>query len=431
MGALAYNMRKVTSPHQAQRAELLDTNFASLDTGLIRKEVEAIKMLRPTLSKYVYHTSLNFSGQEEGQLDNQKLTAIARDYLEGMGFSSNQYLIFRHYDAEHPHVHLLVNRISFDGSVVSDSNNYKKSEALVRKLEQQYNLIAVEQSSHLATGQGNKATKQPGSNKIIAQSSTITKAQAKGSALEQSRDVPIGQYNKAPLKAPTKGELEMVLRTNQPSHKMVLQEKLSSLLSENSLAMQDFISKCESEGICLLFNQASTGRVSGVTYFYENFKITGRALGDRFKWAELIKQVNYEQTRDREAISQASKRSKAIYGGAEAGRVADAQRGLGSDLGNATAYSAQFEQSTQADAADRGSAAKAGGDADEYQAAADQPAEQSGPADLLQQEYNTDSNHLDHSYAHHIGIEIADDIDDEAILGRNRRRQRKSRSNRR
>lgn len=79
-------------------------------------------------------------------LDSEKLLAIAHDYLAANGFTNNQYMIFRHYDAGHPHLHLLVNRICFDGTVVSDSNNYTKSEAIVREIAQRYNLITVEPS---------------------------------------------------------------------------------------------------------------------------------------------------------------------------------------------------------------------------------------------------------------------------------------------
>src|ERR1700753_4019532 len=141
MGALGYNLKKLNYKDPNKRAELLDTNFKSLVIEHIQKEVNLLKELRPNLGKYVYHTSLNFSNAEIQSLSNEKLLAIAHDYLEALGYTDNQYFIFRHYDAEHPHLHLLVNRIRFDGNVVSDSNNYKKSEAILRRLEYQYNII--------------------------------------------------------------------------------------------------------------------------------------------------------------------------------------------------------------------------------------------------------------------------------------------------
>jgi len=80
---------------------------------MIRQELKLVRGLRPNLNRYVYHTSLNFS--KEDKPDNAQLLEIAHEYLKESGYTNNQYLIFRHYDADHPHIHLLVNRICFDG----------------------------------------------------------------------------------------------------------------------------------------------------------------------------------------------------------------------------------------------------------------------------------------------------------------------------
>ncbi|HEY2581925.1 MAG TPA: relaxase/mobilization nuclease domain-containing protein, partial [Mucilaginibacter sp.] len=264
MGALNYNLKKLNHPDLQRRAVLLETNFTSLDKEQIRKEVELLRQLRPNLNRYVYHTSLNFS--KEDQLQNNQLLSIAIQYLQANGFTNNQYFIFRHHDALHPHLHLLVNRISFDGSVVSDSNNYKKSEDILRSIERQYNLIPVAPSIQVhqrATG---------------------------------------------------KDELEMIIRTGRPSEKMLLQEMMKNLLSQKNLTIPKLIRHGEQAGIHFLFNQASTGRITGITYFHNRFKIKGQSLGNAFKWAEIIKKINYEQNRDSKAISKANGRTKAIYG---------------------------------------------------------------------------------------------------------------------
>jgi len=71
MGALKYNLRKLVHPDEIQRAELLDSNFSSTDIMIINREVELVRQLRPSLKKYVYHTSLNFHNND--QLDNEML----------------------------------------------------------------------------------------------------------------------------------------------------------------------------------------------------------------------------------------------------------------------------------------------------------------------------------------------------------------------
>lgn len=264
MGALNYNLKKLYHPDPQMRAELLATNFASTDPAIIKQEVEMMKSMKPNLGRYVYHTSINFP--KEDLLDNDKLLAIANDYLKESGYTNNQYMVFRHHDADHPHIHLLVNRISFDGTVVSDSNNFKKSEAVLRNLEIKYGLTQVQDSE------------------------------------------------KAETKAVKKGELEMVIRTGKPSDKMLLQEKMKVLLDRPDLTITDLIRQGQKEGIHFLFNQAATGRITGVTYFHEGFKIKGQALGNRFKWAEIIKIANYEQNRDGKAISEANHSTRAKYG---------------------------------------------------------------------------------------------------------------------
>ncbi|TFF38484.1 relaxase/mobilization nuclease domain-containing protein [Mucilaginibacter psychrotolerans] len=283
IGALGYNLKKLNHKDSTQQAELLETNFASLDVALIKKEIDLVRRKRPALGNYVYHTSLNFLQEETEKLDNGKLLAIAGDYLQGMGFTDNQYMIFRHHDAGHPHIHLLVNRITFDGNVVSDSNNFKRSEALLRKLERVHHLKPMAQSKFVSA-------------QVSAQSVKV---------------FPTGSKFK---RAPKKDEIEMVVRTGKASNKMLVQEKLSLILNQPKRSMQDFIQHCEAEGVHLLFNQATTGHISGVTFFYNDFKAKGQALGGRFKWMEIAKQLDYEQNRDRQSVSEANCRTKAKYG---------------------------------------------------------------------------------------------------------------------
>jgi hypothetical protein len=461
MGALKYNWNKLAYPDPNIRAVLLSTNFTSLDLGFIRQEVNLIKSLRPSLGRYVYHTSLNFS--KEDVLDNKTMLAIAEDYLSLSGYTNNQYFIFRHHDADHPHLHLLVNRITFDGDVVSDSNNYKKSEAILRKLEQQYNLVTVEQSNHLSKGQDNPVSKYPRNrvnhvtdepgrdvageqesgvpveqfnNLPVARYNNVSMSLGKRVTVDQDKDVPVerssnvsaSRYIQTPLRAPTKSELEMVQRTGEASAKMELQERLLRLLSGPGISLPEFIGKCEAEGIHLLFNQASTGRVSGITYFYGDLKIKGQKLGNRFKWAELIKNLDYEQGRDGKAISQACERTRAIYGDYTTG-LPNTPGGLGSTERPATPNAGELIQptgnvKTDGSYAEQTSAAAYDNGAGNYTSGQDK-----GTGASVYKEAGRYGDWRDYAGGYIPDIEISDDIDDEAILGRNRRRQKQARTN--
>lgn len=63
------------------------------------------------------HISLNFDPSEKFPKD--KLIAIARDYMEGIGFGNQPYLIYQHFDAGHPHIHLVTTNIQATGKAIN------------------------------------------------------------------------------------------------------------------------------------------------------------------------------------------------------------------------------------------------------------------------------------------------------------------------
>jgi len=435
LGALNYNLKKLYHADPKKRAELLESNFTSIDSRMIQQELRLVRSLRPNLNRYVYHTSLNFS--KEDSLDNGELLAIAQDYLRESGYTNNQYLIFRHYDADHPHIHLLVNRITFDGDVVSDSNNYKKSEAVLRKLEHQYNLITVEQSnrrtiesnSGIAVERGNNISAEPYIVKATSVNSVISLERHNTVSDEPDDYQSIEKCNDVSQRAPTKDELEMVTRTGKPSEKMLLQELMNKFLRQKNINLQDLIIRGEQAGIHFLFNQATTGRVTGITYFHNGFKIKGQALGNRFKWAELLKKVDYEQIRDSQAISEANGRTKTKYGQStpENNNSADNQHRRGVNVGveNPARDTLEFGESKPA----IGSLSQ-----NDESTGSEDIVNPERPLERGQDAYFVDDSSAADSYGgfgNSINIEISDDIDDEAVLGRNRHRKKMPRTNRR
>jgi len=461
LGALNYNLKKLYHPDKDKRAVLLDNNFSSIDSRMIQKELRLVRSLRPNLSRYVYHTSLNFSNED--QLENEKLLEIAHEYLKESGYTNNQYMIFRHYDADHPHIHLLVNRICFDGSVVSDSNNYKKSEAVLRKLEYRYNLVKVEQSVHLSKdmhngetaeranrisanrsnglsaerGNGlpkelnNKRSKELGNRLTKERNSIISGKRGNSSSADLNTGVSAithsgitshqnsnrtnDQNNAVSQKAPTKSELEMVMRTGKPSEKMVLQELMKKLLKVKGLTIPDMISKAEKAGIYFLFNQASTGLVTGITYFHNGFKIKGQALGNQFKWGELTKKVDYEQDRDSEAISNANGRTRNIYG------TTDQSQNRGESNRGGQGNNRIFEGDT-ANPEPINSEPKSAFTAGKENRTVDEIVLKTKD---YTENYNDSPVDFDYSRDNFIqAIQITDDVDDEAVYGKQRLREK-------
>ncbi len=96
--------------------------------------------LNDRVSKSVGHISLDFSAQDKDKLSNILMLKIAHDYMKRMGIVNTQYIIARHFDKEHPHIHLVFNRVDNDGKTISDSNDRFRSEKICKGLTEKYDL---------------------------------------------------------------------------------------------------------------------------------------------------------------------------------------------------------------------------------------------------------------------------------------------------
>ena len=96
--------------------------------------------LNPRVSKVVGHISLSFSTQDSLKLSNEFMTQVAREYMEKMGIKDTQYIIGRHFDKDHPHVHIAFNRIDNHGKTISDKNDRFRSEKICKELTTKYDL---------------------------------------------------------------------------------------------------------------------------------------------------------------------------------------------------------------------------------------------------------------------------------------------------
>ena len=248
-GVLKYNQNRVDKGE----AVVLDTNLASNSAVKQTKEFNVVRQLKSNLSNAVYHVSLNLPYEDSNKLSDEKFANLARDYLEGMDFKSNQYILYKHLDVDHSHIHIVANRVNFSGNVVSDSHDYKRSESLIRKLEQKYNLselIRKEESNVLS-----------------------------------------------------KGEIEKCLRTGDVPERLELQNILIEILNQN-LLIKDFIDKLKLKGVNVKINQSlTTGFISGISFEYKGTFYKGSKIHKNFSWNNLkTKIIINEQNRNNPII---------------------------------------------------------------------------------------------------------------------------------
>ncbi len=106
----------------------------------IAMSFDAQSKMNPKVTKPVGHISLAFHKEDEHRLTDRAMAGIALEYLKEMGITDTQVLIVRHFDKEHPHVHIAFNRIANNGRTISDRNERIRSARICKELTKKYNL---------------------------------------------------------------------------------------------------------------------------------------------------------------------------------------------------------------------------------------------------------------------------------------------------
>ncbi|MES2329687.1 MAG: relaxase/mobilization nuclease domain-containing protein [Bacteroidota bacterium] len=143
-GALSYNEAKV----RAGNAELILASRYGCDAGdlLFSEKLKRFTLLNEkciTSDFNTVHISLNFSADDS--IDTEKMQLIARDYMQALGFEKQPYLVYRHNDTAHPHLHIVTTPVKANGKTIYLHNLVKrKSEPARKQIEEQYKLVKAE-----------------------------------------------------------------------------------------------------------------------------------------------------------------------------------------------------------------------------------------------------------------------------------------------
>ncbi|CQR34451.1 DNA topoisomerase (fragment) [Thiomonas arsenitoxydans] len=296
-GALAYDLGK-------EQGRILASNMAGRTPRELAAEFGAVRRLRPNLGKAVLHVSLSAAVGEK--LTDAQWQQIAQHYLRGMGLTNNPFIVTRHTDTEHEHIHLLVSRITLSGKVVSDGRDYARQEVLMREIERAFGLQSVAPS------------------------------------------------RASPRKAARKGEIEGALRTGQPSSRQRLQQ-LCDAAAAGCDSFTTYVERLEAVGVEVVpVVQRGGAKLSGLSYRLEGVLMKGSDLGRGYAAAGIQQRgVSYEQDRDVAAVRRCSEREAArAFGAADRGGApgeASARGGSGDEPGAAGAGDGRLERRDAAD----------------------------------------------------------------------------------
>ncbi len=140
-GILHYNENKVSA---GEAKLIMASGFAGEieRMGLLQKlhRFEHLQRLKPTVKTNALHISLNFDASE--QLDNAKVQQIAIAYMDKIGFGEQPFIVYRHDDAAHQHLHIVTTCIQKDGTSIKLHNiGNDLSEPARKAIEKEFNLV--------------------------------------------------------------------------------------------------------------------------------------------------------------------------------------------------------------------------------------------------------------------------------------------------
>jgi Relaxase/Mobilisation nuclease domain. len=142
-GCVCYVLRE-------DKSKLLEAVGVECTPEQMAEQFELQTLLNDKVRNKVGHTSLNFSPEDGERLktDDALMLQIAHDYMKRMGIENTQYIVARHTDREHPHCHIVFNRVDNDGKTISDKNDFYRNEKVCKMLTAKYRL-------HFANGKDN------------------------------------------------------------------------------------------------------------------------------------------------------------------------------------------------------------------------------------------------------------------------------------
>ena len=187
-------------------------------------------------AKPVFHASLSLPPGE--RLNDSQWLQAASKYLEGLGYSDVPFVVYRHTDRAHDHIHIVASRVTYSGTLISDSKDFARGMDLCRELEVLYKLSP-----------------------------------------------PTPRVGKLSLR---QDELHGVANKGEEHLKTTLRSIIQKS-AEGRPPLAVFTERLEQQGVGVRLNRTSQGSIRGISFEIDGAAFSGSSLGREFSWANLKK----------------------------------------------------------------------------------------------------------------------------------------------
>ncbi|KAB7529007.1 relaxase/mobilization nuclease domain-containing protein [Flagellimonas olearia] len=125
-------------------SEIIHSQYLAGETPReITEEFRVIQQQNELCKKNTLSFVLSPTIEDGKKLEAKQLKEMTERFLKEMRLKENQAVAFVHRDKEHVHVHLYVNRISFEGKAYNDSFIGKRSQQMAERVARQMSLTTV------------------------------------------------------------------------------------------------------------------------------------------------------------------------------------------------------------------------------------------------------------------------------------------------
>ena len=357
-GVLSYNEQKMK---EDQAKLIMASNFVRTKDDLSFKakldRFKSVMKKNPRAKTNAIHISLNFDPSENP--DESTLCLIANEYMERIDFGNQPYLVYQHFDAAHPHIHIITTNIQEDGKRIDIHNLGKtKSEQARKEIEFTYGLVRAESKSQKksqtikpiqpdyaaygktetkraitnvvsAVTRSYKFTSLAELNAVLQHYGVIADGGREGTQMYKKKGLVYsiidkkGQKVGVPIKSssiygkPTLANLEKRFVKNKELRKhyrVGLKKAVDKVLdSKAPLIKTGFKRELQKSRIEVLFRENKEGLTYGTTFIDHNRKVVfnGSALGKAYSVNALMKHFSPSQN-EGEVVRRQSIRSNAL-----------------------------------------------------------------------------------------------------------------------
>lgn len=241
-GLISYLLKPAS--HHKSDPYVVGGNVIESFAEALSAEFNTTKLLRPDVSKPVWHNSLRLPCGES--LPRTQWKQIADDYMKRMGFSETHLRAYvLHDDGEGQHIHIVASRIdATSGKLYLGKNENLISTHIIQELEKDYQL-----------------TRTKGTDAMKPSSSPAKRKKSRNEAMLEER-------------------------TGEKCAKTIIQEAIDTLIT-SKISEERFVQQLADQKIKAIPNRASTGKMNGFSFEYANISFKASQLGKKYSWKNL------------------------------------------------------------------------------------------------------------------------------------------------